>query len=85
VDCLAGQGPVLKSATILSIGAASSKIGGGGEYSYLRVLHYYLVLKSIVFMVCEHKYMNIRPPPPNYRAGGATDFKVCVMMQFHAF
>ena len=22
-------------------------------------------------MVCEHKYMNI-PPPPNYRAGGAT-------------
>jgi hypothetical protein len=24
-------------------------------------------------MVCEHKYMNIRPPHPNYRAGGATD------------
>ena len=28
--------------------------------------------KSIDFMVCEHKYMNIHPPPPNYRAGGAT-------------
>ena len=25
------------------------------------------------FMVCEHKYVNIRPAPPNYRAGGATD------------
>jgi hypothetical protein len=31
VDCLAGQGPVLKSATILSSGAASSKIGGGAN------------------------------------------------------
>ena len=46
---------------------------GGGEYSYLRVLHQ-LLLKSIDFMVCEHKYMNIRPTPPNYCTGGATVF-----------
>jgi hypothetical protein len=32
-------------------------------------------LKSIVFMVCQHKYMNIRSP--NYRAGGATAYPGC--------
>ncbi len=36
----------------------------GGQYSYIRVLHYQLLLKSIVFKVCEHEYMNIAPPPP---------------------
>ena len=35
---------------------ASSIIGGG--------LIYTRVLKSIVFMVCEHEYMNMSPPPP---------------------
>jgi hypothetical protein len=39
---------------------ASSIIGGG--------LIYTRVLKSIVFMVWEHEYMNMGPPPPpNYR------------------
>ena len=42
---------------------ASSIIGGGGTYLYIRVLHNYFVLKSIVFMVCEHEYMNMCPPP----------------------
>ena len=30
---------------------------GGGPYSYIRVLHYSFLLKSIVFTVCEHEYM----------------------------
>ena len=42
---------------------ASSIIGKGGPYSYIRVLHYSFRLKSIVFTVCEHKYMNKGPPP----------------------
>ena len=47
------------------------ELGGGGEYSYLRVL-----LKSVVIMVdfktirrAECEDMNIHPPPPpNYRS-----------------
>ena len=38
--------------------------GGGGEYSYIRVLHDGFLLKAIVFTVCEHEYMNNPPPPP---------------------
>ncbi len=45
--------------------------GGGGEYSYIRVLPDEFLLKSIVFKFIsketsrvEHEYMNI-PPPPN--------------------
>jgi hypothetical protein len=37
--------------------------GGGGEYSYTRVLPDVFLLKAIVFTVCEHDYMNIHPPP----------------------
>ena len=37
--------------------------GGGGEYSYIRVLPDGFLLKAIVFTVCEHDYMNIHPPP----------------------
>ena len=37
-----------------------------GEYVFIYcVLHHQYLLKSIVFKVCEHKYMNIRPS--NYR------------------
>ena len=36
---------------------------GGGQYSYISVLHYQFPLKSIVFTVCEHEYMNMPPPP----------------------
>ena len=36
----------------------------GGPYSYIRVLHYSFPLKSIVFTVYEHEYMNKAPPPP---------------------
>jgi hypothetical protein len=39
-------------------------IGGGGAYSYIRVLPDGFLLKAIVFTVCEHEYMNT---PPNYR------------------
>jgi hypothetical protein len=39
----------------------------GGAYSYVRVLPDGFLLKAIVFTVCEHEYMNIPPPPPNYR------------------
>ena len=38
--------------------------GGGGIYSYIRVLPDGFLLKAIVFTVCEHEYMNIPPPPP---------------------
>ena len=39
-------------------------IGGGGVYSYVRVLPDGFLLKAIVFTVCEHECMNIPPPPP---------------------
>jgi hypothetical protein len=41
---------------------ASTVIGGGGVYSYIRVLPDGFLLKSIVFTVCKHEYMNIHPP-----------------------
>ena len=45
-----------------SSGVARSIIGGGGgAYSYIRVLHFYFLSKSIVFKVCEHEYMNMAP------------------------
>ena len=34
----------------------------GGTYSYIRVVHYWFPLKSIVFKVFEHEYMNMCPP-----------------------
>ena len=40
---------------------ASPIIGGGGG-AHIRVLQNKCLLKSIVFMVCEPKYMNVRPP-----------------------
>ena len=46
---------------------ASSIIGGGLIFIYSGSAQF--LFKSIVFMVCEHEYMNISPPPPaNYRA-----------------
>jgi hypothetical protein len=45
--------------------------GGGGTYSYIRVLHYCL-LKLIVFKVCWLRIYEYAPPPPTYRAGYAT-------------
>ena len=40
---------------------ASSIIGR----SYIHILVFCVInLKSIVFMVCEHEYMNMSPPPP---------------------
>ena len=47
-------------------GGGRSIIPGGGErqYSYIYVLPFQFLLKSIVFKVCEHEYMNISPPPP---------------------
>ena len=45
--------------------------GGGGEYSYIRVLPDEFLLKSVVFKYiskeisrAEHEYMNINSPPP---------------------
>jgi hypothetical protein len=34
-------------------------------YSYIRVRSDGFLLKAIVFMVREHEYMNIHPPPPH--------------------
>jgi hypothetical protein len=34
-----------------------------GVYSYIRVLPDGFLLKSTVFTVCKHEYMNIHPPP----------------------
>ncbi len=49
--------------------------GGGGEYSYVRVLPDEFLLKSVVFKFilkeisrAEHDYMNIHPPPPPINA-----------------
>jgi hypothetical protein len=42
-------------------------IGEGGVYPYIRVLPDGFLFKAFVFTVCEHEYMNIPPPPPNYR------------------
>ena len=36
----------------------------GGLHLYIRVLQHSFLLKLIAFTVCEHKYMNISPPPP---------------------
>ena len=36
--------------------------GGGGNYLYICVLPDYFLLKSIVFKVYEHEYMNNCPP-----------------------
>ncbi len=45
--------------------------GGGGVYSYIRVMPDEFLLKSVVFRLilkeisrAEHEYMNIHPPPP---------------------
>ena len=45
--------------------------GGGGVYSYIRVMPDEFLLKSVVFKLilkeisrAEHEYMNIHPPPP---------------------
>ena len=45
--------------------------GGGGVYSYIRVMPDEFLLKSVVFKLiskdisrAEHDYMNIPPPPP---------------------
>ncbi len=45
--------------------------GGGGVYSYIRVMPDAFLLKSVVFKLiskeisrAEHEYMNIHPPPP---------------------
>ena len=50
---------------------ARALIGGGGVYSYIRVMPDEFLLKSVVFKLiskeisrAEHEYMNIHPPPP---------------------
>ena len=52
--------------------ASAFPIGGGGVYSYIRVLPDGFLLKSVVFNIiskeicrAEHKYMNIHPTPLN--------------------
>ena len=51
---------------------ARALIGGGGVYSYIRVMPDGFLLKSVVFKLiskeisrADHEYMNIHPPPPN--------------------
>ena len=50
---------------------ARALIGGGGVYSYIRVMPDGFLLKSVVFKLiskeisrADHEYMNIHPPPP---------------------
>ena len=38
--------------------------GGGGVYAYIHVLPDGFLLKTIVFTVCEHEYVNIHLLPP---------------------
>ena len=61
--------PFAHAAIIVSSRVANSIIKGGNIFMYLCSA---LLLKSIVFMVCEHECMNIAPPP-NYRVCLATD------------
>jgi hypothetical protein len=56
----------LSSLDKISMGRSYRPIIGGDVYSYIRVLPDGFLLKAIVFTVCEHKYMNIHPPP-HYR------------------
>ena len=48
--------------------AVASSINGGGGLIFIYSGSAQFLFKSIVFMVCEHEYMNISPPPSNYRA-----------------
>ena len=41
-----------------SVSYASRSLGGGGDYSNIRVLPDYFLLKWIIFKVREHEYMN---------------------------
>ncbi len=50
---------------------ARALLGGGGVYSYIRVLPDGFLLKSVVFKLisneisgADHEYMSIPPPPP---------------------
>ena len=38
-------------------------VGGGGTYSYIRVLNSLFLLTSIVLIVCGHQYVNMCPLP----------------------
>ncbi len=62
--------------------------GGGGVYSYIRVMPDGILLKSAVFKLvskeisrADHEYMNIHPPlPPQLESLGnttATSLKTC--------
>ena len=62
--------------------AGRSIIGGGGGghvliYScYAQLISFEIeinILKSIVFTACEQEYMNMCPPPPNYRSSGVPE------------
>ena len=46
---------------VLTSGVASSISEGDILIQYIRALHNKFLLKSIVFMVCEHEYMNVPP------------------------
>ena len=61
---------------------------GGGSYSYIRSLHNYFLLKSIVFMLSEHEHMNISPPIIDLsrslmRMIQSSTFKVPMLTNFH--
>ena len=62
--------------------------GRGGSYSYIRSLHNYFLLKSIVFMLSEHEHMNISPPIIDLsrslmRMIQSSAFKVPMLTNFH--
>ena len=53
----------------MSRAVTKALIGGGGGYSYIRVLPDEFLLKSVVISKeirrSEREYMNMHPPPPN--------------------
>ena len=62
--------------------------GGGGSYSYIRSLHDYFLLKSIVFMLSEHEYMNTSSPIIDLSRSlmwmvQSPAFKVLMLTNFH--
>ena len=52
----------IKAVTLLGRAVIRGDNSRVGEYSYTRVLPDGFLLKSIVFTVCEHDYMNIPTP-----------------------
>ena len=67
---------------------ARALLGGGGVYSYIRVMPDGFLLKSVVFKLiskeisgADHEYMSI-PPPPRINALATALIEICFLLSF---